>query len=236
MTPGITSAIIGIIAITILSAGAGGHKKTSKNSYPKDKIVIVSEDQLPEFSSTSNIVVTDNEYIKDKKNRYDSYFVREIDEKAIYEFIKKHYKRVGDDDRKEISEIIAEKCNNLNIDPKLIAALIARESGFNKNARSSSGAKGLGQMIDATWKQMKVKDPFDIEQNVEGTAKYFKGLLEAWMDYKRSASLALASYKCGYYNVKKNQGKLSNETLNYISDILSHYKRMLNQAQDVLNN
>jgi membrane-bound lytic murein transglycosylase MltF len=87
-------------------------------------------------------------------------------------------------------------------------------------------------MINATLKSMGVKDPYDINQNVEGTSRYFKGLLDAWMDYKRSASLALASYKCGYYNVKKNQGKLSSETLSYISDILSHYKRMLNQAQN----
>lgn len=236
MTPGITTAIIGIIAITILSAGAGGHKKTAKHSYPKEKIVIVSEDQLPEFSSTSNIGVTDNENIKEKKGRYDSYFISEVDQKAIYEFIKRYYKSVGDDDREEISKSISSNCSKLNVDPKLIAALIARESGFNKNARSSTGAKGLGQMIDATLKTMGVKDPYDIGQNVEGTSKYFKGLLDAWMDYKRSASLALASYKCGYYNVKKNQGKLSSDTLSYISDILSHYKRMLNQAQNNLNN
>ncbi|MFT5171347.1 MAG: soluble lytic murein transglycosylase-like protein, partial [Candidatus Marinamargulisbacteria bacterium] len=104
------------------------------------------------------------------------------------------------------------------------AAVIARESAFNKNAISSTGAKGLGQIKNFNFKSLKINDPYDIKQNVSGTTSYLKRMLSKWKDQSNNVSLALASYYKGYTNVKKGGGKLDKKTSGYVNDILDYYK------------
>lgn len=237
MSGGITTAIISIIAITIISAGAGGDKKKdSKKLEDLDKIETKIEEELPDFTSTENIEVTKDVVVKKKNGRYDSNFVKEVDEKVISNFIEGHYHRVSEKDRTKISKWIAIHGNEHELDPKFIAALVARESGFNKKAVSRRGAKGLGQLVDANLKAWDVKDPFDIEENLLATTRHFKVLLDKWSRHKKGTSLALASYKAGYHAVKNCGGRLSGNTISYINDIYQFYSVMKSGAQKFLNN
>ena len=81
-----------------------------------------------------------------------------------------------------------------HLDPKLLRALIVRESGFRPCAVSPKGARGLMQLMPATIEQFQVSDAFDAGQNIEAGAKYLRQLLDR---YKGDVSLALAAYNAG---------------------------------------
>jgi len=55
-------------------------------------------------------------------------------------------------------------------------ALIGVESAWNPNAVSPAGAQGLGQLMPPTAADMGVENPFDPEQNLNGSAKYLDWL------------------------------------------------------------
>ena len=116
------------------------------------------------------------------------------------------------------------------IDAKLVAALIARESRFNTNATSSSGAKGLGQFIPGTAKLLGITDPYDPEQNIRGTTTYLKQLVDRWQGKENTMELALASYKVGWGTVTKAGGVPQDASmLEYIDTIKKYYQQIQKQ-------
>ncbi len=113
------------------------------------------------------------------------------------------------------------------VDPKLITAVIANESGFNANATSKVGAQGLMQLMPATARALGVSDPFDPTQNVAGGTRYLRGLLDR---FHGDTKLAIAAYNAGPGAVEKYGGVPPYpETQNYVQNVLSSYERY--QAQ-----
>lgn len=80
------------------------------------------------------------------------------------------------------------------LDPALLAGLVKQESGFNPNATSSAGAKGLTQLMPATARSLGVADATDPAQALEGGAKYLRQMLDKFGGDER---LALAAYNAG---------------------------------------
>lgn len=78
-------------------------------------------------------------------------------------------------------------------------ALIQRESDFDPTAVSEKGAMGLGQLMPDTAADLKVSDPFDPHQNLDGSIRYFTQQLERF----GSLELALAAYNAGPNRVKE---------------------------------
>lgn len=107
------------------------------------------------------------------------------------------------------------------IQPELAAALIARESGYNPRAVSRTGAKGLGQLIDSTAREMGVTDSFDIQQNLRGSIGYLKRMLDQWNGYPDQTERAIASYLQGPGTVKRHGG-VPDSARRYINDIFRY--------------
>jgi soluble lytic murein transglycosylase-like protein len=100
------------------------------------------------------------------------------------------------------------------IDPALLAGLIKQESGFNPNAGSGAGARGLAQLMPATAAGLGVSNVLDPVQSINGGAKYLKAQLDA---FGGDVTKALAAYNAGPGAVKRFGGVPPYaETQNYV--------------------
>ena len=88
------------------------------------------------------------------------------------------------------------------VSPKLLAAVAKVESGYNPNAVSKVGARGLMQIMPGTAAGLGVGNAFDPAQAVDGAAK----LLSANLKEFGSLDLAVAAYNAGGGSVKKYGG------------------------------
>jgi len=93
-----------------------------------------------------------------------------------------------------IDDMIREASAKYGVDSALVRAVVRVESGFDPNAESPAGAKGLMQLMDATARSLGVTDSFDPAQNVNGGTRYLSYLLTK---YNGSEAVALAAYNAG---------------------------------------
>jgi soluble lytic murein transglycosylase-like protein len=100
------------------------------------------------------------------------------------------------------------------IDPALLAGLIKQESGFNPNAGSGAGARGLTQLMPGTAAGLGVTNVLDPAQSINAGAKYLKQQLDA---FGGDVTKALAAYNAGPGAVKRFGGVPPYaETQNYV--------------------
>ena len=121
----------------------------------------------------------------------------------------------------QVDEAIDMAAARHNVDPNLVRAVIKVESNFNSNAVSRKGAMGLMQLMPSTARQLKVKNPFDAEQNVDAGVRHLKQLLE---NYGGNVDLTLAAYNAGAGAVARSSGvPRYAETQNYVRRITNLY-------------
>lgn len=99
------------------------------------------------------------------------------------------------------SHLFAEAGARHGIDPRILSAVARVESGYNPNAVSPAGARGLMQFMPATAAGMGI-DPMDPAQAVDGAARY---LTQQLRDFG-SLDLALAAYNAGPGAVRRHGG------------------------------
>ena len=95
--------------------------------------------------------------------------------------------------------VIQKHASQQKLDWRLITALIIQESGFKETAVSSSGAKGLTQLMPETAKELGISDPFNPENSIEAGSRYLRSLYDLYPDSCHSdrIRIALASYNGG---------------------------------------
>jgi soluble lytic murein transglycosylase len=126
-------------------------------------------------------------------------------------------------------DVIVGHAENYDLDAALIAAVIYRESKFDSDAESSSGAIGLMQLLPSTAEgialntggsRFVVRDLYDPEINVRYGSFYLRRLLRKYDDRR----LALAAYNAGQRNVDEwieaDEGIVFPETEEYVDDVL----------------
>ncbi len=125
-----------------------------------------------------------------------------------------------------IAQSIVRYAKEASIDPFLVTALIYRESTFNPNAVSATGAQGLGQIKSMNFPDLEITDAFDIAQNAKGTAQYLKKMLLLWNNHPKQVEYALASYFKGHNGFKRDGCVMDQKTANYVNNIVDKYQEV----------
>ena len=124
--------------------------------------------------------------------------------------------------------IVLGHARNYHLEPELLAAVIYQESKFDADARSSSGAIGLMQLLPDTAKgiaartggsRFVVDDLLEPELNVRYGAWYLRHLLDKY----GNEAMALAAYNAGQTNVDRWRAEGSGirfaETRHYVARV-----------------
>lgn len=101
-----------------------------------------------------------------------------------------------------VSALIQQEATANGLRPDLLARVVQQESGGNPTAVSSKGARGLGQLMPGTAKDLGV-NPDDPAQNIQGAARYLRQQLDA---FGGDETKALAAYNAGPGAVQKYGG------------------------------
>jgi len=97
--------------------------------------------------------------------------------------------------------VAAAKANH--IEDAWLRAIAHAESGFRADAVSNKGAQGVMQLMPATARQYRVKNPFSPSESIRGGAQLLSELLRR---YKGNHQLAAAAYNAGVGAVSKYGG------------------------------
>ncbi|QDC44689.1 lytic transglycosylase domain-containing protein [Methylophilus medardicus] len=111
------------------------------------------------------------------------------------------------------------------VDPALIHAVIATESGYNPRAVSPTGAFGLMQVMPSTAQSMTSLPvrQWSVPQQILWGAHYLKRMLDM---FEGNVTLALAAYNAGPQAVKTHQYAVPpfGETKRYVPKVLGYYQ------------
>ncbi|MBT5855298.1 transglycosylase SLT domain-containing protein [bacterium] len=210
------SAFIPIAILVVIMMSSGGSNSTSRGNVMSpakggSRNHLVKSFRKPSFK-VPNVSINPRTFNATKEYQ------------AIFQYITRKFKKVTAQDAEKIARYLVEYGKKHNIDPKFAAAVMARESGYNRLAISKTGAKGLGQIKDFNFKSLDIKDPYDIKQNVNGTTKYLSKMVGRWKTKSTDpASMALASYFIGPNALARQNGKVNAHTTTYVNDIMGYY-------------
>ncbi|OGC21285.1 hypothetical protein A2291_06215 [candidate division WOR-1 bacterium RIFOXYB2_FULL_42_35] len=201
----VASAIVILFVITILTSVGG-------RSGPQ-----------PQFSPKKDVVYHQPAYEELPRASF-SFSRMEQDRESIGKFIVQYR---SPEEAVAITNNIIKYGQEFDVDPKLVAALMSRESRFNPKAVSISGAMGLGQLMPSTCSTVgiSVADGFDIEQNTKGTTRYLKYLLDKFKESNQQVAFAIAGYLEGPNAVARKDAYTSH-TKGYLEDILAVYNKL----------
>lgn len=145
---------------------------------------------------------------------------------ALFRYLSQH------PNLKKYDRLLNQAANDYQLDPALLKAVMAAESGFNPSAVSPKGAIGLMQIMPATAERFglqgdrkrsiaqKLADP---KTNIRLGARYLRFLQDM---YPNQLHLMLASYNAGEGAVQKYDNAIPPypETRNYVKLVSQFYR------------
>jgi hypothetical protein len=121
-----------------------------------------------------------------------------------------------------LGPMIERHSGDQNLDPKLVRALIQAESGYNVKAVSNKGAIGLMQLMPDTASELKIRNPYDPDQNIRGGTLYLRQMID---HFAGKVELAIAAYNAGPGAVEKHGGiPPFAETRDYVRRVLALWR------------
>lgn len=125
----------------------------------------------------------------------------------------------------QLSSAIHDAARAHGVDPRLVAAVARRESGFDANVVSNKGACGIMQLMPATAQYLGVRNVFDARENIFGGTRYLRTLLDT---FHGDLDLTLAAYNAGPGAVAKHNGVPPyRETRAYVAAVRRTYEASL---------
>ncbi len=136
--------------------------------------------------------------------------------------------------RNRYDNLIRSSARRYGVDPALVKAIIHTESNFKPYARSHVGAQGLMQLMPGTARDLRVANPWNPAQNIDGGTRYIAQLLRR---FNNNAELALAGYNAGPHRQSLREGRIPNirETRNYVRRVLSRYHSLYKHDPNLRN-
>lgn len=121
--------------------------------------------------------------------------------------------------------LIAAVAARHRIDPLLLGAIVARESGGRAGAVSAKGAIGLMQVMPATGRALGVADPARLRDPATSLIAGATYLKQLQAQFGNDLALTLAAYNAGPGAVARHHGVPPYaETRAYVSAILARYR------------
>jgi soluble lytic murein transglycosylase-like protein len=117
--------------------------------------------------------------------------------------------------------LIAQAANDHSLDPRLVKSVMLVESGFNPQAVSPKGARGLMQLMPGTASRHGARNVHDPAQNIAAGTKYLSYLLGL---FNGNLEKSLAAYNAGEAAVARYGGiPPYSETRDYVRKALTAY-------------
>ncbi len=193
-----------------------------KNCIPLSFLVIVSLCLAPFRTAPADIF----KYIDSQGVLHFTNVPASSDYKLFIKESPERRKKFRERESSDYDHIIRQAQDIYNVDSSLIKAVIEVESGFNPQAVSKKGAKGLMQIMPVNFQYLSVSDPFNPFQNIMGGVKYLHTLIRR---YENKLPLVLAAYNAGPEAVDRyRQIPPFEETQNYVRKVMELYSRYKN--------
>lgn len=106
---------------------------------------------------------------------------------------------IPDGEALETAAAILSFCKKYKADPTIILAMANAESSFNRNARGTSGERGLLQILPSTFRRFGRGDLNDWKASLEAGIRYYSYLQRK---YHGNIVLSVAAYNAGIGSVK----------------------------------
>jgi soluble lytic murein transglycosylase-like protein len=127
----------------------------------------------------------------------------------------------------EIEPLIDAAAVRHAVDPALVRAIVAYESGYLANTITTTGAMGLMALMPATARSLGVRDPFNPAENLDGGARLLAELIRR---FDGDLDLVLAGYNAGEPAVRRAGGiPAHRETRDYVR----HVRRLVRMHRAV---
>jgi soluble lytic murein transglycosylase-like protein len=132
----------------------------------------------------------------------------------------------------QLSQIIRKYSQTHGVDPLLVKAMITVESRWNTRAVSSSGAKGLMQLMPETAASLGVTDPYDPEQNIRAGVTYLGRLFKEFdhPDWQFRQAQVVAAYNAGPNKIREvGDYRRLPQSVRYTNKVMSAYRQLKDQ-------
>ncbi len=127
----------------------------------------------------------------------------------------------------DLHTLIGEIAAAQQLPAELIHSLIAAESAYDVAAVSPKGALGLMQLMPQTARELRVEDPINPAQNIQGGTTYLKQLLQRYAGSSDQLLRALAAYNAGPRSVERYNGLPPyNETRRFVRRVIENFLRL----------
>ena len=151
---------------------------------------------------------------------------------AILDLVRQHRSGASDAVRESLVDAIYDESLDADVDPLLVASIVARESSFRARVVSHKGAVGLMQLRPFVARDVSersgvswtgVETLHSPELNVRLGVRYYKELVDR---FDGDASTALTAYNSGPTRVARQLRAGTYRDSSYARDILDLYSRL----------
>jgi soluble lytic murein transglycosylase-like protein len=129
--------------------------------------------------------------------------------------------RLGPNRSLAYAKALVAEAHATKVDPTLVMAVVTVESRWDYKALSVDGARGLGQLMPDTARELGVENSESPRQNLHGTTHYLARLLGFFHHERQPVQSAIAAYTLGPTPVEAAGGvPPATRAPNYVARVL----------------